>query len=172
MAKTLRGQNKCKDCSYTWFPRGKDISLVCPKCGGSDVKKVSSGAFLGLVVVAIIVYVAIHNSSTSPAKPAVNDEKRATEPNSLAQNPKESQLPPTKTPTHSQSDGIKPSETTTNSAATDEMQIGVIKEDFDRVYSEEEIDKLEEDKQYRGNDPIVRYRLGLPSRETKKLIQR
>jgi len=172
MGKTLRSQNKCKDCGYTWFPRGKALSLVCPKCGGSDVKKVSSGAFLGLVVIAVIVYVAINNSSSVPKNPAVNDETRATESNSLVQPVKESQSPPPKASIQSHSDSAKLPETNTNSAATNNVQDGVKNEDFDRIYSEEEIDKLEEDKQYHGNDPIVRYRLGLPSRETKRLFKR
>lgn len=172
MSKTLRSQNKCKDCGYTWFPRGKDLSLVCPKCGGGDVKKVSSGTFLGLVVIAVIVYVAIHNSSSAPEKPTVNDETRATESSSLVQPVRESHSPSPKSLIQSHSDSAKLPETNTNSAANNNVQDGVKNEDFDRIYSEEEIDRLEEDKQYHGNDPIVRYRLGLPSRETKRLFQR
>lgn len=40
----------------------------------------------------------------------------------------------------------------------------------ERVYSDNEIAQMEEEKQYRGDDPIVRRRLGLPSRDTRKLI--
>lgn len=39
----------------------------------------------------------------------------------------------------------------------------------DKVFTDEEIDKLEEEKHYHGNDPIVRARLGLPSRTTKRI---
>ena len=41
----------------------------------------------------------------------------------------------------------------------------------DRTYTDEEISALEDQKQYHGNDPIVRSRLGIPSRETRKLIR-
>jgi len=39
----------------------------------------------------------------------------------------------------------------------------------ERVYSDNEIAQMEDEKQYHGDDPIVRSRLGLPSRETGKL---
>lgn len=29
---TRRLQNTCLACGYTWFPRGKDVSAVCPQC--------------------------------------------------------------------------------------------------------------------------------------------
>ena len=44
-------------------------------------------------------------------------------------------------------------------------------DEYDRIYTDEEISALEDQKQYRGNDPIVRSRLGIPSRETRKLIR-
>lgn len=40
----------------------------------------------------------------------------------------------------------------------------------DRIFTDAEIDQMEDEKQYHGDDPIVRARLGLPSRETKRLI--
>lgn len=40
----------------------------------------------------------------------------------------------------------------------------------DHIFTDAEIDQMEEEKQYHGDDPIVRARLGLPSRETKRLI--
>jgi predicted RNA-binding Zn-ribbon protein involved in translation (DUF1610 family) len=30
--KPLRPQNVCKECNYTWYPRGKNVSLQCPNC--------------------------------------------------------------------------------------------------------------------------------------------
>lgn len=38
-----------------------------------------------------------------------------------------------------------------------------------RIFSEEEIMQLEEAKQYHGDDPIIRARLGIPSRATGKI---
>jgi len=34
---TKRAQNICKDCSYTWYPRGKYLSIKCPNCGSRSV---------------------------------------------------------------------------------------------------------------------------------------
>lgn len=34
---TKRPQNRCKQCGYTWYPRGKSVSLRCPNCGSQDV---------------------------------------------------------------------------------------------------------------------------------------
>lgn len=35
---TKRPQNWCHSCGYSWYPRGKDRSLNCPKCGDEDVE--------------------------------------------------------------------------------------------------------------------------------------
>jgi len=40
-----------------------------------------------------------------------------------------------------------------------------------RVYTEEEIARMEDERQYHEDDPIVRARLGLPSKETKMLLK-
>lgn len=37
MSTTKRIENKCMDCEYTWFPRGKDLSIKCPNCGNRDI---------------------------------------------------------------------------------------------------------------------------------------
>ncbi|WP_157210774.1 hypothetical protein [Verrucomicrobium spinosum] len=52
MARTKRAQNRCKDCGYTWYPKGKNLSRRCPSCGGSNVTYAGCGC-LGLVVVGI-----------------------------------------------------------------------------------------------------------------------
>jgi hypothetical protein len=36
---TLRPLNRCSACRYTFYPRGKDVSLRCPRCAGGDVKR-------------------------------------------------------------------------------------------------------------------------------------
>jgi hypothetical protein len=33
---TKRPKNKCKDCGYTWYPRGKNLSRSCPECGSRN----------------------------------------------------------------------------------------------------------------------------------------
>lgn len=46
MGTTKRPQNKCKSCGYTWYPRGKHLSLKCPSCGGKEVSTVGTGGVL------------------------------------------------------------------------------------------------------------------------------
>ena len=36
MSDTLRNQNGCYNCGYTWYPRGKARSLRCPDCGSRE----------------------------------------------------------------------------------------------------------------------------------------
>ncbi|AXV74734.1 hypothetical protein CJO75_17340 (plasmid) [Ralstonia solanacearum] len=53
---TKRPQNVCENCRYTWYPRGKAISLKCPKCGSGQVKIVQTritggGLLVGIALV-------------------------------------------------------------------------------------------------------------------------
>ena len=48
--KTKRPQNLCGACSYTGFPRGKGVSLKCPKCGSKLVQSGCAGALLLMIV--------------------------------------------------------------------------------------------------------------------------
>lgn len=66
MATTKRPQNKCKSCSYTWYPRGKSLSNKCPNCGSSEVSIAGTGG--GLIAVAVIAY-AIFANQDKPVKP-------------------------------------------------------------------------------------------------------
>jgi hypothetical protein len=45
---TKRPENICGSCRYTWFPRGKDRSLICPRCGSADVRFPIDGCLLAL----------------------------------------------------------------------------------------------------------------------------
>jgi len=38
---TKRPQNTCNECGHTWFPRGSDLSAVCPKCKSEKVEVVT-----------------------------------------------------------------------------------------------------------------------------------
>jgi len=67
MAKTLRPQNRCSKCGYTWHPRGKNLSLKCPKCGHKDVKVVSGTAAAAIGLLGWFIFGAIEKSPTPPA---------------------------------------------------------------------------------------------------------
>lgn len=57
MATTKRPQNKCKSCSYTWYPRGKSVSHKCPNCGSKEVAiKWSWGGMAALVIVGGVLF--------------------------------------------------------------------------------------------------------------------
>lgn len=57
MAATKRMQNRCKKCAYTWYPRGKNLSLKCPSCGSNEVGFVGGGIFLfALIIVGLYVF--------------------------------------------------------------------------------------------------------------------
>lgn len=63
MSRTKRSQNKCEKCNYTWYPRGKNLSLKCPSCGSTEVGFAGTG--IGLVAL-IIVGVTIFGGKTDP----------------------------------------------------------------------------------------------------------
>lgn len=49
---TLRSQNLCEACNYTWFPRGKNLSNKCPNCRSGRVVIAPVGSFgFGIFVV-------------------------------------------------------------------------------------------------------------------------
>ena len=51
---TKRPQNMCYNCWYTWYPRGKNISNVCPNCGNRNVGFDWSGILLFLFLLFIL----------------------------------------------------------------------------------------------------------------------
>lgn len=81
MTTTKRSQNKCKKCEYTWYPRGKNISLTCPSCGSSEVGFAGTGIGAGIGVIALIVIAVMvfggnkkeKPTEASPAVPAVTE---------------------------------------------------------------------------------------------------
>lgn len=61
---SLRPQNRCNNCSYTWFPRGKQRSLRCPGCSSRNIEVVqppprSSSGCGPVVLVAIVILIAV-----------------------------------------------------------------------------------------------------------------
>lgn len=91
MGATKRPQNKCKSCGYTWYPRGKSLSIKCPNCGGREVSTVTSWG--GLAGIAFIIY-AIFGSHTKPNDVATP----AGAPPTVASQSSESPLDPSQEP--------------------------------------------------------------------------
>lgn len=56
---TLRPQNLCKSCGYSWYPRGKSLSPKCPHCGSSDTSIDSSGCVGGGILVVVVVLLGV-----------------------------------------------------------------------------------------------------------------
>jgi len=48
-----RPQNICKTCHYTWYPRGKNISHRCPRCGSTRTEM----RYEGLIIAAVLILV-------------------------------------------------------------------------------------------------------------------
>lgn len=196
MAKALRNQNKCNDCRYTWYPRGKNLSHVCPNCGSENVAVVTNWTPF-IAVAAVGLYLAFGGKSTNggttsgtpdptvepaapvesvapelprpesaamPVRPRVQEKEEYIEP-APASRPREPEMAPTSAPAPAQDPAV--SVNATAPAVSPPVKI----DEADRTYTDEEISALEDSKQYHGNDPIVRSRLGIPSRETRKLIR-
>ena len=67
MAATKRSQNACKDCHYTWYPKGKNLSRECPNCKSKNVKIVGPG--LGSILgglIAIGIAIAMFSGNKKP----------------------------------------------------------------------------------------------------------
>lgn len=69
---TLRSQNKCSACGYTWFPRGKGISLSCPGCGSRNVGVPRSSGIAGKMVLAFLVIAGLAICSTPKPGPTAS----------------------------------------------------------------------------------------------------
>lgn len=91
MSRTKRSQNKCKTCSYTWYPRGKNLSHKCPKCGSEDVGYAKGGLILGAVVVAAFALFGGKKTPEAPTEPVaqvapvVGEASEQPEPHPIAQ---------------------------------------------------------------------------------------
>ena len=77
MAATKRMQNRCKDCGYTWYPKGKNLSRQCPNCGSKNVTYAGGGCVAVIFVIFAIWGVsnfsalptAFSNSTSTPTIP-------------------------------------------------------------------------------------------------------
>ena len=58
---TYRPQNSCHSCGYTWYPRGKDVSLICPNCGSYETGIDFSGLIGFLLLIGLCVGLAYYS---------------------------------------------------------------------------------------------------------------
>lgn len=179
MGATKRSQNKCVDCKYTWYPKGKDLSARCPECASVNVTYAGMGLFgqLGVGAAIVVGILIFSGKEKSPAQSTL-DENLASEQLS----PSDSTTPgispgggiesvhsfPPST-VHNVTPNISQKTSTASSVSSSGSSLQV-SNDVEKTYSEDEISQMEIAKQYQGDDPIVRRRLQLPSRETGKLI--
>jgi len=54
---TKRPQNICHNCWYTWYPRGKNISNICPNCGSRSTGLDMSGVIVLVILVIMLVII-------------------------------------------------------------------------------------------------------------------
>lgn len=77
---TLRPKNRCDDCSYTWHPRGKNVSLRCPNCRSTNVSVVTINLKGGLAVFGVICVIGlIGNAVKGPDSTREGNNKRGDE---------------------------------------------------------------------------------------------
>lgn len=182
---TKRSQNKCRDCKYTWYPKGKNLSLKCPGCGGTNVGYAGMGLFgqmgLGaLVIGGFMIFSGGEKSVSSPSRDVKTPSGLSTSNPPVSASSITPPAPPNREVERAPDLTLGPVEYR-NPAAGVVVQPGMAMSQVPaatssstgrtiRVYSSEEITSMEQAKGYQGNDPIVRRRLGLPSRETGQLI--
>lgn len=180
----------CPHCDHMWKARGLSAPGRCPRCGKSLIRRSGSGAgfFIGLVVVVGLVIAGRSGSSDTATSPKPDSIVSPTQPGGEQSVPgrpdttssdveaSASRLAPVENhdihPTIGQSE-VQPAVGTSlpsaNERGADEKPETAASSPFERVFTDAEIDQMENEKRYHGDDPIVRARLGLPSRETKRL---
>jgi hypothetical protein len=86
--KTKRSRNKCKACGNKWFPKGKNLSDKCPRCGSAEVALAGLGClgWLGCIVILVVIAAVIYALNQDPAKeatPAASTPSAEAPPSSL-----------------------------------------------------------------------------------------
>ena len=175
MHKPLREKNECGSCGYTWFPRGKNISSNCPKCKSEKVRSYGPGIISILVFLFIVFIVTRNPPDFSKSSKDVQDQTisnvQSSEPISHIDSEASLNKPLiTETPTITSNATINTMIVEPQSEKTSNADAEPPFTDFEKIFSDEEIAQMEKSKQYHGDDLIIRRRLGLPSKETKKLI--
>lgn len=179
---TKRSLNKCADCKNTWYPKGKDLSSRCPECKSTNVEYAGSGLLgkLGIGVAVLLALSIFSGKDKQSAQPTADNGMPVGQPSQF-----EGGTPVTSpfqndaveftkggpypveyraSEINSERQSAEPKEAASLSNSAQENS------DAERIYSDSEITAMEDSKQYHGDDSIVRRRLGLPSRETGKLI--
>lgn len=91
MRNTLRPQNKCGSCGYTWHPRGKNQSPKCPACGSRSTRIVApsliASALAGLVFLWAISTRNSDQVADASTAPDTNDSLPADASGQLASSP-------------------------------------------------------------------------------------
>ena len=95
-------QNLCKHCGYTWYPKGKALSMQCPRCGSGAVTLAGLGCLrcCGWIIFAFVGFVVLSVAARSCTRP----------PNSAAVVSTEAPLLPSQTPVWSGSTPQSPPE--------------------------------------------------------------
>src|SRR5436309_769695 len=56
---TRRPHNLCRRCGYSWYPRGKNVSAQCPRCGSEAVELPIEALFRAIGYLFAAIFVAI-----------------------------------------------------------------------------------------------------------------
>lgn len=182
MAATKRSLNKCVDCKYTWYPKGKDLSARCPECASVNVKYAGMGLLgqLGVGVVIVLGLFIFSGKDKSPIQSTTNDaivgehlssSDETTSGVTISSND-EAESGKNQVFERVEYGATKPGSTLppVNRRDTSPVSQTQVSGNIEKIYSEHEINQMEIAKQYQGDDPIVRRRLQLPSRENGRLI--
>ena len=52
-----RPQNICKTCHYSWYPRGKNISHKCPRCGSTNTGIQYEGLVIAVLLILVLLII-------------------------------------------------------------------------------------------------------------------
>ncbi|MGO3714218.1 hypothetical protein [Alcaligenes aquatilis] len=76
---TKRSLNKCAQCSHTWYPRGKQLSVRCPECASKDVSYASNGFWWKTLATILFfgISIATCGKTNQPPKATSNEKQKA-----------------------------------------------------------------------------------------------
>jgi predicted RNA-binding Zn-ribbon protein involved in translation (DUF1610 family) len=77
---TKRPLNKCGSCGHTWYPKGRSVSIQCPRCHSSQTKRAGAGIGGGIVILVLIALVSIGTRKGNPSNGDVVRPEAASQP--------------------------------------------------------------------------------------------
>jgi predicted RNA-binding Zn-ribbon protein involved in translation (DUF1610 family) len=77
---TKRPLNKCRSCGHTWYPKGRSVSIQCPRCHSSQTKRAGAGIGGGIVILVLIALVGIGTRRGNPSNGGVVRPEVASQP--------------------------------------------------------------------------------------------